>query len=124
MNTALNVLDAVFSLNFPWIAGFILQYPLWLFLFAAVAAILLDKKNWFWATTFLVFLVWSFGAFLEMVHWQFPGYLIALDVIATVALFAIEPSSPTVRKYFGPISTLRFLIPMTVLNLFVLAVGR
>lgn len=119
-NVALLALDAFFSLDFAWIVQLILEYPVWLMFFGTVAAILMDKRPWFWATVSLAFLVWSFGAFLGMMHWAFPPELLMLDLLLGTVIFVFEPSSKWISSNFGPVSVFRFLLPMTILNVFFL----
>ena len=121
MDRVLDILGAFFSLDWGYILAFALQFPFWLVAFGFAAAIFFENKNWFWSFVFLVFLVWSFGFFLEISGWVFPPYLMALDLVLATVITVVEPSSKTIQGQIGPLSTLRFLVPMAVLNVFILA---
>lgn len=118
MNLVLQTLDAFFSLDFGFIFQYILGNLHWLFVFAAVAFFFYEKKNWFYSIVYLVLFVWAFGAALQFTGWQFPPELLLLDFSVATAYFVFEPTSKWFSKHFGRLSVFRFLIPMTLLNIF------
>lgn len=119
MFATIEVLNHFFSLDFAWIINFIMANILWLFLFAAAAAFLYDKKNWFWSLVYVTFYVWAISEFGVLVGWQvLSKEFLSVTLIAAVAVLTFAEFDSWGSKHLLLVNTLRFLAVLIIFNLF------
>jgi len=87
----LEFLGAFFSLDFAWIAHFILGELFWLFVLAAAVAIIYPSNKHIWGFIFMVFFLWVFSDVSVYMGWVInnkfaPVYFVLVALPAFVFL--------------------------------------
>ncbi|MFH0955409.1 MAG: hypothetical protein V1777_04870 [Candidatus Micrarchaeota archaeon] len=108
-----------FSMDLGWIIDFTLGNLLWLFIFAACAFYMFEKRNWFWSTVFIVFLCWIYIDFSNVIGWKIltkEFWMINFLVMMGVLMFSETDSWG--KDNLVLVNTIRSLAVIAFYNLF------
>lgn len=118
-STTLDVLGHLLSLDVSWLANFAAGSIIWVFIFAAIAFFIYPNKSLFRSFIVVTILLWASTDFANALGWVLidPRFF-ALSSVVQIGVLMFAEADEDLKKHFTLINTLRFLVLLTVFNLF------
>ncbi len=101
----------LFTADLAWIIDFILSQLFWVFLFAAVVAILYDKGKQLWGFFLFVFFIWAFVDVGFYMGWKVgPSYGALFFALFSLPAYVFLQKKGVLSKYNLPYQILGVIL--------------